>query len=189
MDFTPEDMEAVQSCLEGIDRNVPVAVERAAAKLLMPNTDAPSPTSSTSQRGRPEQLRLVVERWQPAADVRINWILMTAAWGWLGWREANRHPSLAGHPVTAENPLGVGLSTGCRGSFRLCPDALAPRTSSELAIPFDHGLRGRQQRRSDAGENLHSLRLRPMPDARSAMLWCAIDAFVSRVKTNSSKFR
>jgi hypothetical protein len=29
MDFTPEDMEAVQSCLEEIDRNVPVAVERA----------------------------------------------------------------------------------------------------------------------------------------------------------------
>jgi hypothetical protein len=38
MDFTPEDMEAVQSCLEGIDRNVPVTVEPAAAKLLMPNT-------------------------------------------------------------------------------------------------------------------------------------------------------
>ena len=38
MDFTPEDMEAVQSCLEGIDRNVPMAVEPAAAKLLMPNT-------------------------------------------------------------------------------------------------------------------------------------------------------
>ena len=28
MDFTPEDMEAVQSCLEGIDRNVHLAVER-----------------------------------------------------------------------------------------------------------------------------------------------------------------
>ena len=38
MDFTPEDMEALQTCLEGIDRNVPVAVEPAAAKLLMPNT-------------------------------------------------------------------------------------------------------------------------------------------------------
>jgi hypothetical protein len=32
MDFTPDDMVAVQSCLEGIDRNV-VAVEGAAAKL------------------------------------------------------------------------------------------------------------------------------------------------------------
>ena len=38
MDFTPEDMEAVQACLEGIDRNVPVSVEPAAAVLLMPNT-------------------------------------------------------------------------------------------------------------------------------------------------------
>ena len=38
MDFTPEDMEAVQVCLEGIDRNVPVTVEPAAAVLLMPNT-------------------------------------------------------------------------------------------------------------------------------------------------------
>ena len=35
---TPEDMVSVQSCLEGIDRTVPVAVEPAAAKLLMPNT-------------------------------------------------------------------------------------------------------------------------------------------------------
>ena len=32
MDFTPEDMEAVRACLEGID------VEPAAAKLLTPNT-------------------------------------------------------------------------------------------------------------------------------------------------------
>ena len=38
MDFTPEDMEAVQACLEGIDRNVSVTVEPAAAVLLMPNT-------------------------------------------------------------------------------------------------------------------------------------------------------
>ena len=38
MDFTREDMKAVRACLEGIDRNVPVAVEAAAAKLLMPNT-------------------------------------------------------------------------------------------------------------------------------------------------------
>ena len=38
MDFTPEDMEAVRACLEGIDRNVPVTVEPTAAKLLMPNT-------------------------------------------------------------------------------------------------------------------------------------------------------
>ena len=38
MDFTPEDMEAVQTCLEGIDGNVPVTVEPAAAVLLMPDT-------------------------------------------------------------------------------------------------------------------------------------------------------
>ena len=34
MDFTPEEMEAVQSCLEGIDRNVPVAVTNRKEKLL-----------------------------------------------------------------------------------------------------------------------------------------------------------
>ncbi len=33
MDFTPEDIEAVQACLTGIDRNVPVTVEPAAAVL------------------------------------------------------------------------------------------------------------------------------------------------------------
>jgi hypothetical protein len=38
MDFTPENMEAVQACLEGIERNMPVTVEPAAAVLLMPNT-------------------------------------------------------------------------------------------------------------------------------------------------------
>jgi hypothetical protein len=38
MDFTPEDMEAVQACLDGIDRNVPVCVEPTAAALLLPHT-------------------------------------------------------------------------------------------------------------------------------------------------------
>ncbi len=37
MDFKPEDMEAVQACLEGIDRSVPVTVEPAAAVLLIPS--------------------------------------------------------------------------------------------------------------------------------------------------------
>jgi hypothetical protein len=37
IDFTPEDMEAVLACLDGIDRNVPVSVEPAAA-LLLPHT-------------------------------------------------------------------------------------------------------------------------------------------------------
>jgi hypothetical protein len=38
MVFTPEDMDAVGPRLEGINRNVPVPVEPAADKLLMPNT-------------------------------------------------------------------------------------------------------------------------------------------------------
>jgi hypothetical protein len=72
MDFTPQDMEAVQSCLEGIDRNVPVAVERAAAKLLMPNTVRTVADILNLPMWPSEQLRLVVERWQPAAEVRIE---------------------------------------------------------------------------------------------------------------------
>ena len=72
MDFTPEDMEAVRSCLEGIDRNVPVAVERAAAKLLMPNTVGTVADILDLPAWPAEQLRLVVERWQPAAEVRIE---------------------------------------------------------------------------------------------------------------------
>ena len=72
MDFTPEDMEAVQSCLEGIDRNVPVAVEGAAAKLLMPNTVRTVADILALPVWPAEQLRLVVERWQPAAEIRIE---------------------------------------------------------------------------------------------------------------------
>jgi hypothetical protein len=72
MDFTPEDMEAVQSCLEGIDRNVPVAVEPAAAKLLMPSTVRTVADILNLPAWPSEQLRLVVERWQPAAEVRIE---------------------------------------------------------------------------------------------------------------------
>ena len=53
MDFTPEDMEAVRACLEGIDRNVPVAVEPAAAKLLMPNTVRTVADILNLQRGQP----------------------------------------------------------------------------------------------------------------------------------------
>ena len=67
MDFTPEDMEAVQACLEGIDRNVPVAIEPAAAVLLMPNT-----VHHRRQPCRSGRLRLVVERWQPDIEVRIE---------------------------------------------------------------------------------------------------------------------
>ena len=72
MDFTPEDMEAVRACLEGIDRNVPVAIEPAAAKLLMPNTVRTVADILALTEWPAEQLRLVVERWQPAAEVRIE---------------------------------------------------------------------------------------------------------------------
>jgi hypothetical protein len=72
MDFTPEDMEALRACLEGIDRNAPVTVEHAAAKLLMPNTVRTVPDILALTEWSAEQLRLVVERWQPPAEVRIE---------------------------------------------------------------------------------------------------------------------
>jgi hypothetical protein len=72
MDFTPEDMEAVQACLEGIDRNVPVSVEPAAAVLLMPNTVRTIGDILALRQWPAERLRLVVERWQPDIDVRIE---------------------------------------------------------------------------------------------------------------------
>ena len=62
----------MQSCLEGIDRNVPVAVEPAAAKLLMPNTVRTVADVLALKEWPAAQLRLVVERWQPAAEVRIE---------------------------------------------------------------------------------------------------------------------
>jgi hypothetical protein len=58
MDFTPEDVEALQACLGGIDRNVFVTVEPAAAVLLMPNTVR----TVALPEWPAEQLRLVVER-------------------------------------------------------------------------------------------------------------------------------
>ncbi len=72
MDFTPEDMEAVQACLEGIDRNVPVTVEPAAAVLLMPNTVRTIADILALPQWPAERLRLVVERWQPDIEVRIE---------------------------------------------------------------------------------------------------------------------
>ena len=72
MDFTPEDIEAVRACLEGIDRDVPVTVEPAAAKLLMPDTVRTVAEILALAEWPAEQLRLVVERWQPAAEVRIE---------------------------------------------------------------------------------------------------------------------
>ena len=72
MDFTPEDIEAVRACLEGIDRDVPVTVEPAAAKLLMPDTVRTVAEILALAEWPAERLRLVVERWQPAAEVRIE---------------------------------------------------------------------------------------------------------------------
>ncbi len=72
MDFTPEDMEAVQACLEGIDRTVPVTVEPAAAMLLIPNTVRTVGEILALMAWPTEQLRLVVERWQPDIEVRIE---------------------------------------------------------------------------------------------------------------------
>jgi hypothetical protein len=72
MDFTPEDIEAVRACLEGIDRDVPVTVEPAAAKLLMPDTVRTVAEILALAEWPAEQLRLIVERWQPAAEVRIE---------------------------------------------------------------------------------------------------------------------
>jgi hypothetical protein len=72
MDFTPEDMEAVRACLEGINRNVAVAVEPAAAKLLIPSTVRTVADILALAEWPAEQLRLVVERWRPAAEVRIE---------------------------------------------------------------------------------------------------------------------
>jgi hypothetical protein len=60
----------VRTCLEGIDRNVPVTVEPAAAKLLMPNTVRT--VADIVAEWPAERLRLVVERWQSAAEVRIE---------------------------------------------------------------------------------------------------------------------
>jgi hypothetical protein len=72
MDFTPEDMEAVQICLAGIDRNVPVIVEPSAAVLLIPNTVRNVADILALSTWPAEQLRLVVERWQPDVEVRIE---------------------------------------------------------------------------------------------------------------------
>ncbi len=72
MDFSPEDMEAVQACLEGIDRDVPVTVEPAAAVLLMPNTVRTVGDILALPEWPTEQLRLVIERWPPDIEIRIE---------------------------------------------------------------------------------------------------------------------
>jgi hypothetical protein len=67
MDFMLEGMEAVRACLDGIDRNEPVTIERTADKLLMPNTVRTVADSLTLAQWPAEQLRLVPERWQLVA--------------------------------------------------------------------------------------------------------------------------
>ena len=71
MDFHAGGHGSVRACLEGIERNVPVVVEPAAAKLLMPNTVRTVADILAIAEWPAERLRLVVERWQPAA-VRIR---------------------------------------------------------------------------------------------------------------------
>jgi hypothetical protein len=72
MDYTPEDMEAVQACLDGIHRNVPVSVEPAAAALLLPHTVYSVADLLALTEWPAWQLRLIVERWQPDVDVRVE---------------------------------------------------------------------------------------------------------------------
>jgi hypothetical protein len=72
MDFTPEDMEAVRTCVDGIDPMTPVTVEPPAAVLLMPKTVRTVADILVLPAWPAEQLRLVVERWQPAVEVRIE---------------------------------------------------------------------------------------------------------------------
>jgi hypothetical protein len=72
MDFTPEDMEAVRACLAGIDVNVPVEVEPSAAALFLPYTVYRVADVLALPAWPADRLRLVVERWLPGVDVRIE---------------------------------------------------------------------------------------------------------------------
>jgi hypothetical protein len=72
MVFTPEDMEAVRACLERFDRTVPAMIERADAKLLVPNTVRAVADILALTEWPADRLRLVVKRWQPAAEARIE---------------------------------------------------------------------------------------------------------------------
>src|SRR5262249_24932231 len=94
-------MEAVRSCLEGIERNVPVMVKPAAAKLLMPNTVRTVADILALAEWHAEQLRLVVERWQPAAEEGSS----GCANGRQGASRPASTPSrrLGAPPVAAEN--------------------------------------------------------------------------------------
>ena len=115
MDFTPEDMEAVQTCLEGIDGNVPVTVEPAAAVLLMPDTVRTVADILNLPTWPVAQLRPVVERWQPAAEVRIE---RTGASGQVRSPSASKAVTIA-----PEFFWGRRKARRPRHRIRLCPDA------------------------------------------------------------------
>ena len=65
-------MEAVRACLEGTGATSPSRLEPAAAKLPAPSIVRTIADVLALAEGPAEQLRLVVERWQPAAEVRIE---------------------------------------------------------------------------------------------------------------------
>jgi hypothetical protein len=59
-------------CLEGTYRDVPVTVEPAGARLLMRNTVRTVADILALAEWPVEQLRLVLERWHPGAEVKIE---------------------------------------------------------------------------------------------------------------------
>ena len=117
MDFTPEDMEAVQSCLEGIDRNVPMAVEPAAAKLLMPDAVTVADILALTEWPA-QQLRLVVKRWQPTAECQDR-----ADTGW----QVRPHIGRDGHLLVASENSGCGAEAASPTSHWVASRCLLAR--------------------------------------------------------------
>jgi hypothetical protein len=124
--FTPEDMEAVRACLDGIDPNVPVTVEPAADKLLMPNTVrtvadilalAEMACRTASARGG---TLAAGRRGQDRADTLMA---------------GNYAVTLAGHfPVASENFLG-GAALGPANSFGLRPITIRADKDKASRLP------------------------------------------------------
>jgi hypothetical protein len=104
----------MEAALSQLDRNVPVAVEPAAAKLLMPNTVRTVADILALAEWPAEQLRLVVERWQPAAEVRIERMPLMATGG--GWAASTPSPR-PGRP-----------RSGCLRKFPGSAERWLPRT-------------------------------------------------------------
>ena len=77
-----------------------------------------------------EQLRLVVERWQPAAEVRIERIRRCRS----GSRAADALPSARTAFTVGGIFLGPAQSAGSRNSFQLCPIAI--RADKNRASPL-----------------------------------------------------